>query len=143
MFQDKLSQWLRYEFKLNNLLPSLTAGAVVGVSEVIFAVSLGSLVFSGKLAGYFPYGVGVALVTAVSVMIVTALTSQVAGVIGSAQDSSSVILAVIAAALVSTAGTASAQSLLATFLVAISLTTLLTGVALLALGSFKLGGLVR
>jgi SulP family sulfate permease len=140
---QKLSRWLQNEFRPKNLLPSLTSGIVLGISEVIFAISLGSLVFSGKLAVYFPYGVGAALVTAATVMIVTALTSKIPGVIGSTQDGSSVILAVIAAALVGAVRVTSSQGLLATVLVAISLTTLLTGIVFLTLGFFKLGGLVR
>jgi len=140
---QKIIRWLKFEFQPQNLLPSLTTGVVVGITEVIFAISLGGFIFSGKLAAYFPYGVGAALVTAVIVMIVTALTSRVPGVIGSTQDSSSVILAVIAAALVGAVGVTSTQGLLATILVTISLTTLLTGIVFLALGFFKLGGLVR
>jgi len=143
MLQKTLSHWLQDEFKPQNLLPSLTSGAVIGISTVIFTLSFGSLIFSGKLAADLPYGVGMALVTATTIMIVTALTSKVPGVIGSTQDSSSAILAVIAAALAGPLGVTSAQGMLATVLVAISLTTLLTGLVFLTLGYFKLGGLVR
>ena len=134
---------LQDELKPQNLLPSLTAGAVMGVTEVILTLSFGSLIFSGKLAAYLPYGVGLALVSGALMLIVPALASQMPAVIGSTQDSSSVILAVIAAALAATMGTDGGPGLLATVLVAISLTTLLTGLVFLLLGQFKLGGLVR
>ena len=143
MLQKTLAHWLRDEFKPKNLLPGLTSGAVMGITEVIFTLSLGSLVFSGKLAGGLPYGVGMALVTGAVMLIIPALVSKVPAVIGSTQDSSSVILAVIAAALATSVGVGGAPGVLATVLVAISLTTLLTGIVFLALGYFKLGGLVR
>jgi len=139
----KILHWFRDEFQSERLLPGLTSGALIGVSEVMFALSLGSLIFSGELAPYLPYGIGIALVTAAVMMIVTSLTSSVPGVMGSTQDSSSVILAVIAAGLVSTLSAAGAHDKLVTVLAAIASTTLLTGVFFLALGLFKLGGLVR
>jgi SulP family sulfate permease len=67
----------------------------------------------------------------------------VPGVIGGPQDTPSVILAVIAAALVGTLSAAGVEDKLTTVLVAIAATALLTGVFFLALGFFKLGGLVR
>ena len=115
----------------------------MGITEVMVALSLGSLIFSGELAPYLPYGIGMALVTAAVMMIGTSLTSRVPGVIGSTQDTSSVILAVIAAGLAGTLSAAGAADKLTTVLVAIAATTLLTGVFFLALGFFKLGGLVR
>jgi len=143
MFQKTLSNWMRDEFQPKNLLPGLTAGLVVGLTEVIVVLSLGSLIFSGKLSPWFPFGAGMALVTAGVVMGVTSLASKIPGVMGSAQDGSSAILAVMAAALAGAAGAASPQVLLATVLAAISLTTLLTGVVFWLLGHFRLGGIVR
>ena len=139
----KILHWFRDEFQSERLLPDLISGLLMGVSEIMFALSLGSLIFSGELAPYLPHGIGVALVTAGVMLVVTALTSSVPGVMGSAQDSSSVILAVIAAGLVGTLSAAGTQDKLTTVLAAIALTTLLTGAFFLALGWFKLGGLVR
>ncbi len=139
----KILRRFRDEFQSERLLPALTTGAVIGASEVIFAVSLGSLVFSGELAPYLSYGIGIALVTAAVLMIVTALTSWVPGVMSTAQDSPSVILAVIAAGLAGALSAASAHDKLVAVLAAITFTTLLTGVFFLALGRFRLGGLVR
>jgi SulP family sulfate permease len=134
--------WLQDEFRSERLLPGLTAGVLMGITEAIIALSLGSLIFSGELATYLPYGVGMALVTAAVMMIVTSLTSRVPGVIGSTQDTATVILAVIAAGL---AGSLSVggQVELTTILVAIAVSALLTGIFFLALGFFKLGRLVR
>ena len=139
----KLAHWLQDEFQSARLLPGLTSGVLIGISEIMFALSLGSLIFSGELAPYLPYGIGIALFTAAVMMIATSLTSAVPGVISSTQDSPSVILAVIAAGLVGTLSAAGTQDKLTTVLVAIAVTTLLTGAFFLALGFFKLGGLVR
>jgi sulfate permease, SulP family len=134
---------LRQEFRPVQFLPGLVAGAVLGVTEIIFSLSLGSLVFSGELAPYLPFGIGIALVTSIVMLIGISLASLVPGVIGSTQDTTSVILAVIAAGLVSALPAARAEERLATVLVAIAATTVLTGLFCLALGYFRLGRLVR
>ena len=138
-----LPHWLQTEIQPDRLLPGITSGAILGLTEVIFSISLGSLVFSGELAPFLQRGVGIALFTAMIVMLVTALASRVPGVIGSTQDTATVMLAVIAARLVTLPAAAGPQARLATVLVAIALTTLLTGIFFVALGSFKLGGFVR
>ena len=138
-----LVRWLQEESRTERLVPALTSGVLMGITEVMFALSLGSLIFSGELAPLLPYGIGIALATAAIMLAVTALASSVPGVMGSAQDTTSVVLAVIASALIGGLSAASPQSQLATVLVAISITTLLTGLFLLALGAFKLGKLVR
>jgi SulP family sulfate permease len=140
---QRFSHWLRDGFRPESLLPGLIAGLLMGVSEVIFALSVGSLIFSGELGPYLSYGIGVALVTAAIVLIGISLSSSVPGVTGSLQDSTSVIMAVMASALVGALAAASLEDRLITVLAAIAITTLLTGVFLLALGFFKLGELVR
>jgi len=134
---------LRREMQTERLLPSLTSGVLMGINEIIFALSVGSLIFSGELTPHLSYGIGLALVTATVMLFVVSLGSSVAGLTGSLQDSLSVILAVIAAALVGALPAASMEESLITVLAAIAVTTLLTGAFFLALGTFKLGGLVR
>jgi len=131
------------ETKPGILLSGLLSGLLMGFSGVIFTLSLGSLVFSGDLTAFLPYGIGMALASTAIMMVAVALLSSVPGVIGATQDSSSVILAVIAAGLAANLSTVHVEERLATVLVAIATTTLLTGIFLLALGLFKLGGLVR
>jgi SulP family sulfate permease len=134
---------LQNELRFERLLPGLTLGVLVGITEVIFALSVGSLIFSGELAPYLSYGIGIGLVTATIMLISVSLGSSIPGVIASLQDSPSVILAVIAVALVGALPAAGAQARLATVLAAIAVTALLTGTFFLALGVFKRGGLVR
>jgi SulP family sulfate permease len=135
-------RWLWDEFQSERLLPSLTAGVLMGIIEVIYALSLGSLIFSGELSAYLSYGIGIALITSAIMLIGISLGASVPGVTGISQDSSSLVLAVIAAALAS-ALSARGGDTLTTVLAAIAATTLLTGVFFLTLGLFRLGGLVR
>ena len=139
----KLSHWNAGDRNSRPILPLLTAGILVGINEVIFAISVSSLIFSGKLAPNLAQGIGIALVTAMVTMISIALLSSIPGVIGSLQDSPSVILALIAAALVSASSNLVTEKELSTVLVVIPLSALLTGGLLLGLGFLKLGGLVR
>ena len=134
---------LQDEFQSEKLLPGLSLGVVMGIKEIIFALSVGSLIFSGELAPYLPYGIGIALVTQVITLICISLSSSIPGVVGGLQDSPSVIVAVMAAVLVSTLSAAGGGDILTTVLVTIAATTLLTGVFFLMLGFFRLGGLVR
>jgi SulP family sulfate permease len=136
-------QWVQDEFRSERLLPSLISGVLMGIIEAIFALSLGSLIFTGELAAYLPYGIGMALFAAAALMIGTSLTSRMPGVIGTTQDTSTVILAVIGAALASSLSAAGGQVEIATVLVAIAVSALLTGLLFMALGFFKLGRLVR
>ncbi len=136
-------QEFRDEFRVEKLLPGLTSGLLMGIKEVIFALSVGSLIFAGDLSPYLGYGIGMALVTQVVMLIGVSFGSSVSGVIGGLQDSSSVLLAVMAAALVGALPASISEDKLATVLVAIAVTTLLTGAFLWALGFFKLGELVR
>ena len=138
-----LRRWLQEETRSERLVPALTSGVLMGITEVMFALSLGSLIFSGELAPFLPYGIGMALVSATVMLIGLSAASSVPGVIGSTQDSAAVILAVIAAGLAGTLSAAGAQDKLTTVLVSIAVTTLLTGILFLALGLYKLGKLVR
>jgi len=135
--------WFKNEFRSRRLLSGLTSGTLIGVKEVIFAVSVGSLLFGGELTPYLAYGLGIALITQLVMLIGISLGSSVAGVLGGVQDSPSVILAVILSALFVLPGSSGTRDALPTVLVAVAATTLLTGVFFLALGIFRLGGLVR
>lgn len=140
---SKLISELRNECLPRKLVPCLITGVLMGVTEAIFALSVASLIFSGDLAPYLPYGIGMALVTSTIMLAAISLGSSAPGVTGILQDSPSVVLAVMATALVGALPAGQLADKLVTVLVAIALTALLTGAFFLALGSFRLGGLVR
>jgi len=81
------------------LLPSLTSGLLMGITEVIYALSVGSLLFSGDLAPFLFLGIGTAMITAIIMLIAISLGSSIPGVTGSIQDSPSVLLAIITSGL--------------------------------------------
>ena len=117
------------------------SGGVGGLTEVFFAISFASLIFSGPLASNLPLGIGAALFSGAVIIIVSSLINSAPGMIASVQDSTTVILALIAANL--TAGFPGPDGALGTVLAGIGIATLLSGVTMLALGYFKLGRLVR
>ncbi|HMZ07488.1 MAG TPA: SulP family inorganic anion transporter [Anaerolineales bacterium] len=137
------SKRYRNEIQFQQWLPALMMGTVTGILEVIYALSIASLIFNGDLAAFLPYGFGISLVSSVVLLVGTALTSSVSGVFSSVQDSSVVVVAVMAASLAGVLVTAGDGERLATILVTISLTTILTGLLFLTLGTFRLGTLVR
>ncbi len=134
---------VRDEFQSKRLLPALMMGIISGLVEVIFALAIASLIFSGDLAVFLPYGFGISLFSSVILLIGTSLTSSVSGVFSSVDDIPTVVMAVIAASLAGTLTAAGSTEKLATILVTIALTTILTGVLFLVLGYFGLGKLVR
>jgi hypothetical protein len=48
-----------------NITRQVSAGAIVGVSAVIYSISYGTLLFAGPLSNYIGYGISVALITAI------------------------------------------------------------------------------
>ena len=133
----------RKEMSSISLLPVLTAGGLIGFTEAIIVISFGSLIFSGGLSPYLSQGIGLALMSGFVILTLTALFSSARGVIGSVQDSTSVLMAVITASLVGSMTVSNSANILPTVLVTIALTTLLSGLFLLGTGVFKLGELVR
>ncbi len=128
----------------SRLLPSLTAGLVAGVLTIIVQVSLAALIFSHDLSGYVPGGIGLTLFGALTVGVVTALTTSAPGTVAMPQEAPAAILAVIATAVVgSMPASATSEATFSTIVAAIAITSLLTGVFFLALGIFRLGDLIR
>lgn len=78
---------------LGGVVAGSTAGLLVAAIEVIVATAFASLVFAGPLAGHVPTGIGMALVGATLLLVVTSLLTSVPATIGSVQDSPVPILA--------------------------------------------------
>jgi sulfate permease, SulP family len=140
---SKYFSHFRAEFQSKKIVPALFTGILMGVTELIFAISMGSLIFSGEMAAYLPYGIGIALVTETIMLIVISLGTSIPGITGTLQDSSSVILAVIVTTLVGTLSASSLEDKFITAIVAIALITLLTGIFFLLIGHFRAGDLAR
>ena len=78
------------------VLASLTAGVVIGVVEVVLAISFAALVFGGYLAQFLPDGIGLYLVAAALTLAILAWRAGARGVVGSVQDAAAAVLAVVA-----------------------------------------------
>jgi sulfate permease, SulP family len=127
--------------RASTLLPNITAGVVLGFSEIIFTVSIASLIFSGPLEENLPRGIAIVMVTSALSILGTAFFASFEGVISGIQDNPSVLLAITTASLI---GVVSTPSQLMPTVAALFLTaTLLTGATLWLLGYFHLGGLMR
>ncbi|MGW8318650.1 MAG: SLC26A/SulP transporter family protein [Candidatus Promineifilaceae bacterium] len=135
---------LAAEFQPHQLLPSLMAGLLTGLLEVLLAVSFAALIFSDGLSNHVANGVGLALFGAMIAGAIVALASSLPGTVSGSQDVPAAILAVIAAAIAAgMPAEAGREEIFVTVVAAIALTTILTGIFLLGLGAFRLGGLVR
>jgi SulP family sulfate permease len=132
------------EFQPKKLVPSLTAGLIVGITDVSFEISLAALIFSGVLAPFVAYGIGFVLFGAFVILLFGALTSSIPGTITIPQDTPAAILALIVAGV---AGNMPASTTLdQTFITAVTaviVTSVLAGLTFILFGQFKLSGFAR
>jgi sulfate permease, SulP family len=137
------------------VLSTLTAGVVIGLVEVILAVAFSTLVYGSYLVRFLPNGIGLYLLGGAITLAVVAWRAGRRGVVGSLQDAAVAVLAGLSATvavdtfanpanrapgMVQTAGPRDA------FLVVVAATvvvTVLCGLTFFALGTFRLGNLVR
>ncbi|HEX2032066.1 MAG TPA: SulP family inorganic anion transporter [Actinomycetota bacterium] len=122
------------------LVPALTTGVVIGIVEVVLATSFAALIFSGRMASHLPAGIGLGLFAGAVLLLVVAVTSSIRGAIGSVQDTSSAILAIMGASI---AARLPPDAAFITTVAAIAMTAVITGGFFLLLGSLRLGNLVR
>lgn len=124
-----------------SLLQNVTAGIVLGFTEVVFSVSVGGLIFSGPLESFVARGIAMALITTVIHAVLTTFLSGSKNVVSTLEDGPGVLLA-LGAASVASAVSASGNPL-PTVIAFVLVATLLTGLFLFFIGYFRLGGLVR
>jgi SulP family sulfate permease len=125
---------------LTGLGPALTAGGVAGVLEVVLATSLAALVFSGELAQHRGAGIGLALLGGAVVMLVIAVFSSLPFSVGSIQDTTATIVALLAARI---AAAVPREDAFLTVVLAITVATIVAGLFFFVLGTLRLGDLVR
>lgn len=132
------------QFKTDRLLANVLAGLLVGSIGVVASISFAALIFTGDLTSYVSNGIGMALISGAVLGLVVAFTSSFPVSTCFPQDSTAAIVGLMASALsTSMAGAFSADSIYATVIVAITLSTLLAGLVFFALGWFKLGSVIR
>jgi SulP family sulfate permease len=106
-------------------------------------VSFATLIFSGPCPEYFASGVAFFLLAGCIGSILIALFSSYEGTIGCIQDVPSAISGLMAASLAGMLAGSSQETIFANIFAVIFISTLLTGIAFVLLGYFKLGNLVR
>ena len=128
----------------SKLLPSLTVGFVNGVIGICLGISFAALIFSGELNRYISAGVGIVLFSSAVIRAVTACLSSFPPIIADIDPLPSAILALMATAIANRMpASATAEEIFLTIVLAIALTSVLTGAFLLTLGLFKVGDLIR
>ena len=130
------------ERRSERVLHSLIAGVVIGMVEVVLAISFAALVFGGYLAAFLADGIGLYLGAAALTLALLAWRAGARGVVGSVQDAAAAVLAVVAATTALDAFGSVTRGFL-TVVAATMVMTLLTGIVFLVIGTFRLGNLVR
>jgi sulfate permease, SulP family len=133
---------LRRSLQPQILLPSLTIGLVSGIENAIIALALAVMVFGGELSSFVAIGITILFVGCILQSVVGTLGSSLPGMMISVQDSPAVIMALVVSVIIASMPSSSPEAKFYTALAAIMASTLLTGLACLLLGKFKLGNLV-
>lgn len=121
---------------------SIFAALLIASLEMIFVISFTALIYSGELSSQIPQALSFTILGNAVLCMVIAFLSSTSGIIAVEQDMPGVMLSVVAAGVISAlAGAAKAQ--FATVTMMIVITSVMTGVLLLLIGVFKLGGLAR
>jgi sulfate permease, SulP family len=122
----------------------LTGGFVCGLLAVVLAIGNGSLLARGELSGYLSTMIAVALFSAGFMPVATAFLSTIRGQVTATQEMPVVALVGVAgAAAAGFSGPAHGPAFLATVLVAIGLTTTLSGLGMFLLGQASRGRIIR
>ena len=127
-----------------DLLAVLSNGVTIGLLEVLWWISLLTLIFSGPMSDYIGRGaVFLVLGAAVGAGIISYRSSW-RGTIAMPQDVPAAILAIATAQIAANISADVAQSaIFATVIIAIGISSIATGFVFILLGQLKLGNLVR
>jgi len=127
----------------DTIISNLTSTAILGILNTSIVVSFATLIFAGPCPEYFASGVAFFLLAGCISSILIALFSSYEGTIGCIQDVPSAISGLMAVSLAGTLAGSSRGTIFANFFAVILISTLMTGIALVLLGYFKLGNMVR
>ena len=142
--KSRLLVAIRNNINPASLFPSLAIGIVIWMMALLMGASFSALIFQGRLAGYFASGIGMFLVAAVSLHVLTAFLGSETATIPTPQSTAAVILGAISVNLVALApADMTDETLYITLIATIVLSSLLTGLFFLALGGWRVANLVR
>jgi SulP family sulfate permease len=121
------------------------AGAISAVLQIAYCISFAALIFTGDLAGGFSLGLSGLIMGTVVTCVVIAVTSTFAPVVGGPDSPAVAVMSVLAASIAAglAAKGASHEQIIINVLIALSVSTLLTGMLLYGVGALKLGQWLR
>jgi sulfate permease, SulP family len=129
---------------IQNLLPGLSAGLVIGLLSIFTNISFAAILFSGELSGFVARGIGLMLLGAVFSALVGIFFGTFSANVIEPQDGPVAVLSVISVAIASSiAPAASAEEKFLTVVAVIIVTSMMTGIFFYLVGHFNLGNLVR
>jgi SulP family sulfate permease len=131
------------QHKFRTALTEVFAGAVCSILTIAYCLSYAALIFTGPLDRALAYGVAVTFLSAAIGGSIVALRSSLPFAVAGPDSSISVVLAAMIATLIHRMGTAGGINPLLPTLIALSLTTALTGLLLCVLGFTHAGRAIR
>ena len=127
----------------SSLIGDVSAGVVVGVLTLTFVLSYAALVFGGTPASVQSEGLFVLLASTVILSLVGAVASTLPTTFVALDGSMTAAIAAAAAGVTLALKEGPPETLGATLIVGIALTSLVTGAAMIAFGMTRVGGAVR
>jgi sulfate permease, SulP family len=125
------------------LARSMVSGAVVGIFSILFYLSYAALIFSGPLTPWLGYGMAATFITGAIGGAAMSLRSSLPFAIGGPDGSTSAVTAALVAALGAHMVSTADGGLLTATLVALALSSALTGFLLCGLGLARAGRAIR
>ncbi|HET9905278.1 MAG TPA: SulP family inorganic anion transporter [Anaerolineales bacterium] len=131
-------------FDFRKLLPVASIGLVGGVILLPLTISFALLMFSAEdLSPFASTGIGLVLFGAFIMQLIIALMSSFPGMMGGPQDSPAAILSLTALVIATHMQGASAEAKFITVVMTIILTSVVSGLFFVMIGTFQLSRLVR
>lgn len=121
------------------------AGVISAVVQIAYCISFAALIFTGDLAGGFSLGLAGLIMGTVVTCVVISMTSTFSPVIGGPDSPAVAVMSVLAASIATAlaAKGASTPQIIINVLVALSVSTLLTGILLYGVGALRMGQWLR
>jgi len=129
--------------KFRAVLTDVFAGMICSILSIAYCLSYAALIFTGPLEHVLSYGVAVTFLSAAVGGSIVALRSSLPFAVAGPDSSISVVMAAMVATLVHRLVAHGGTDLLAPTLIAMSLTTALTGLLLCVLGFTHAGRAIR
>ena len=124
------------------LLRDIVSGGISALATVCYSLSFAAMIFAGELSTHLDDGVRMALLSAGLTILVVSLTSPFYFAIAGPDSRSAAVQRAMAVSLMATLNAAGISDV-GTVLVALALSTTLTGVCLYILGKLKMGRWIR